>query len=143
MSDSTLYLFDGSNLFHAGGFAEREPLVDMLASFVAGQGAAGIVVFDGAGVDREVGPLAVVFAPDADPVLERLAVENRDKHRVELVTSDTTIRVTSGQEVRKHGSAAFLAGLVLPAHDESTPSRLADRLDPETRARLEQLRRGG
>ena len=35
MSDPSLYLFDGSNLFHAGGFADRDELVDLLSSFVA------------------------------------------------------------------------------------------------------------
>ena len=34
MSDVTLYLFDGSNLFHAGAYGDRDALVDDLASFV-------------------------------------------------------------------------------------------------------------
>lgn len=142
MPEPTLYLFDGSNLFHAGGFSERDALVDLLASYVAGQGARGVVVFDGVGADRDVGPLAVRFAPDADSVLERLAAERRAAEAVQLVTSDATIRLTSGQEVRKRGSEAFLAELTAPAHREATSSRVADRLDPETRARLERLRRG-
>ena len=59
MSDATLYLFDGSNLFHAGRFAHRDALVDELASFVAVRGARGVVVFDGVGERRELGPLEV------------------------------------------------------------------------------------
>jgi predicted RNA-binding protein with PIN domain len=142
LPEPTLYLFDGSNLFHAGGFGDRETLIDALASFVAAQGAEGVVVFDGAGVDREIGPLAVRFAPDADTVLERLAAERRGSEAVQLVTSDATIRMTSGQEVRKRGSEAFLAELATPGHQEGTASRVGDRLDAETRARLERLRRG-
>ena len=142
MPEPSLFLFDGSNLYHAGGYADRETLIDSLASFVAAQGAVGVVVFDGAGADREVGPLAVRFAPDADPVLERLAAEHRDREAVQLVTSDTTIRITSGQDVRKRSSESFLAGLAPAAHSEDVPSRLGDRVDPETRERLERLRRG-
>lgn len=142
MPDVALYLFDGSNLFHAGRFGHRDELVDELASFVAVRGARGIVVFDGVGVDREIGALGVRFAPDADSVLERLAAESRMRETVLLVTSDAAVRGTSGQEVRKRGSAAFLAELAAVSHREDAPSRLADRVDPETRARLERLRRG-
>ena len=142
MPDIALYLFDGSNLFHAGRFAHRDELVDELASFVAVRGARGILVFDGVGEDRQVGTLGVRFAPDADSVLERLAAEGRTRENVLLVTSDAAVRGTSGQEVRKRGSAAFLAELAGVSHREDAPSRLADRVDPETRARLERLRRG-
>lgn len=142
MADPTLYLFDGSNLFHAGGFADRETLIDLLASYVASQGAEGVVVFDGAGPDREIGRLAVRYAPDADTVLERIALERRSTEAIQLVTSDQTIRMTSGQEVRKRGSEPFLAELTSPAHHEGASSRVVDRVDDETRARLERLRRG-
>ena len=142
MSDVTLYLFDGSNLFHAGGYADRDALVDDLASFVAVRGARGVVVFDGAGADRQVGALEVRFAGHADTVLERLAARHRDSEAVLLVTSDAAIRGTSGQEVRKRGSAGFLAELGEVVHREASASRLGDRVDDETRARLERLRRG-
>lgn len=142
MSDPTVFLFDGSNLFHAGGFAEPETLVDLLASFVAGRGARGVVVFDGSGTDREIGALAVRFAPHADTLLERLAAELRATEEVALVTSDRTIRLTIGQEVRATGSDAFLQGLDVPSHRDAPSSRVADRLDAATRARLERLRRG-
>jgi len=142
MPDVSLYLFDGSNLFHAGRFAHRDELVDELASFVAVHGARGVVVFDGVGEDREIGALSVRFASHADPVLERLAAEHRASEAVLLVTSDAAVRGTSGQEVRKRGSAAFLAELAAVSHREDAPSRLADRVDADTRARLERLRRG-
>ena len=142
MTDVGLYLFDGSNLFHAGRFAHRDELVDELASFVAVRGARGVVVFDGVGEDRELGTLSVRFAPHADSVLERLAAQSRAQEAVLLVTSDAAVRGTSGQEVRKRGSASFLAELAAVSHREEAPSRLADRVDPEIRARLERLRRG-
>ncbi len=142
MVDVALYLFDGSNLFHAGRFGHRDELVDELASFVAVRGARGVVVFDGVGEDRDVGSLSVRFAPHADSMLERLAAQARAREAVLLVTSDATVQGTSGQEVRKRGSAAFLAELAAVSHREDAPSRLADRVDPDTRARLERLRRG-
>jgi len=49
VSEPTLYLFDGYNLLHAGDYRGVEQLIDELASFVALQGARGVVVFDGAG----------------------------------------------------------------------------------------------
>ena len=142
MPDPSLYLFDGSNLFHAGRFSDRDELVDLLSSVVAVRGARGIVVFDGVGADRSVGPLEVRFARDADTALERLAAERRGHEAVQLVTSDAAVQGTSGQEVRKRGSAAFLAELAAIVHREEKPSRLGDRVDDETRARLERLRRG-
>jgi predicted RNA-binding protein with PIN domain len=140
--EPSLYLFDGSNLFHAGRFRDRDELVDLLASFVAVRGAHGVVVFDGVGADRAVGPLEVRFARDADTVLERLAAERRRSQDVQLVTSDAAVRGTSGQEVRKRSSASFLGELRAVVHREERPSRLADRVDEDTRARLERLRRG-
>lgn len=142
MTDPSLYLFDGSNLFHAGAFADRDELVDALASFVALRGARGVVVFDGGGGERSVGPLLVRYAPHADDVLERLAAEHRDRESVLVVTSDAAVRGTAGQTVQKAGSRAFLAELGNASHTESTASRVRDRLDEETRARLERLRRG-
>ena len=125
MPDVALYLFDGSNLFHAGRFAHRDELVDELASFVAVRGARGVVVFDGVGEDREIGALGVRFAPDADSVLERLAAEARTREAVLLVTSDAAVRGTSGQEVRKRDSAAFLSGARrrVPSRGRAEPAR--------------------
>jgi predicted RNA-binding protein with PIN domain len=143
MAEPTLYLFDGSNLFHAGSFADRDELVDRLASFVALRGAKGVVVFDGVGTDREVGPLAVRFESHADDLLERLSAQFRDREAVLVVTSDAAVRGTAGQQVRKRGSRAFLEELRATGHVEESPSRVRDRLDPATREALERLRRGG
>ena len=142
VADPTLYLFDGYNLLHAGSFEEPRELVDTLASFVALRGARGVVVFDGAGTEHAHGPLEVKYAPNADALLERLAAENRDRELVCLVSSDSAVRGTSGQEVRKVSSATFLADLEPPDQARERPHRVAERLDDETRNRLERLRRG-
>jgi predicted RNA-binding protein with PIN domain len=142
MADPTLYLFDGYNLLHAGDFRDRSELVDALASFVATSGARGVLVFDGAGRDRMLGPLEVRYAPHADTLLERLAAEHRGRELVCLVSSDSAVRGTSGQEVRKLSARTFLGDLGGARHQESSPSRVRDRVDAETRERLERLRRG-
>ena len=146
MAETTLYLFDGSNLFHAGEFSAREELVDALASYVAVRGARGVVVFDGVGEDRDLGPLSVRFATHADDVLERLAADHRGDESVCLVSSDAAIRGVSGQEVRKLSSRAFVGELAPVGHREQeqrgSGARLGERLDAETRERLERLRRG-
>jgi predicted RNA-binding protein with PIN domain len=142
MAEATLYLFDGYNVLHAAGFADRRELIDALASFVALKGARGVVVFDGVGKDERFGPLEVRFARHADAVLERLAAEHRATERVCLVSSDVAVRGTSGQEVAKVSSREFAATLESVGHREEKPSRIADRVDEETRARLDKLRRG-
>ena len=142
MPEPTLYLFDGHNLLHAGEFGEPRELVDRLASFVALSGARGVVVFDGAGDERAFGPLEVRYAPNADAVLERLAAEHRAREIVCLVSSDFAVRGTSGQEVRTLSSRAFLEQLEPTSAPAPRPERLEDRLDEETRERLERLRRG-
>lgn len=142
MPDPTLYLFDGYNLLHAGGYEDPRELRDTLASFVALKGARGVLVFDGVGTDETHGPLEVRFVKHADTLLERLAAEHRDRERVVLVSSDVAVRGTSGQEVQKLSSQTFLGDLEEAVHREERPRQLADRLDPETRAALERLRRG-
>jgi predicted RNA-binding protein with PIN domain len=141
VADPTLYLFDGYNLLHAGPYDEPAELVDMLASFVALHGARGVVVFDGSGRDVEHGPLAVRYAPNADTMLERLAAEHRAHELVLLVTSDTTVAAAAG-EVAKLSSQTFLRDLEPPQHRDERSDGLAGKLDEETRARLERLRRG-
>jgi predicted RNA-binding protein with PIN domain len=146
MPEPSLYLFDGHNLLHAGEFAGHAELVDTLASFVAGRGSRGVVVFDGKGEEREVGPLSVRYAAHADDLLERLAAEHRGNERVCLVSSDAAVRGVSGQEVRKLSSRLFLAELEPEQHREheqrGAGGRVGDLLDAETREQLERLRRG-
>jgi len=142
VSDPTLYLFDGYNILHAGGFRKQADLVDRLADFVAVKGARGIVVFDGSGDDCAFGRLDVRYASDADALLERIAAEHRSTEDVCLVSSDSTLRGTAGRAVEQRSSARFLSELEQPRHGQSTASRVGDRLDDETRAALERLRRG-
>jgi predicted RNA-binding protein with PIN domain len=147
VSVGELYLFDGYNLLHAGPFADARELVDLLASYVAVRGARGVVVFDGVGEDVTRGPLEVRYAPHADTLLERLAAEHRDREKVVLVTSDSTVGWASGIEVAKLSSQTFLrdfeqGDVKSSEHRDDRPEGLAGKLDQATRDLLEKLRRG-
>ena len=142
MSEPTLYLFDGLHLLHAGDFGSPEELRDLLASWVAAQGARGVLVFDGEGTNERRGPLEVRWAKDADALLERLAAEHRGREQVAIVSSDTAVRGTAGIEVRKLASQTFLGELTRPSQPPSVRGDLRDKLDPETLSKLERLRRG-
>ena len=142
MAEPTLYLFDGFNLLHAGAFGSTDELRDLLASWVAGKGARGVLVFDGHGPAEQHGPLEVRWAEDADTLIERLAAERRGGEQVAVVSSDQAVRGTSGAQVRLMSSRVFLAELVPPAHADRARGDMRDRLDPATLARLERLRRG-
>jgi predicted RNA-binding protein with PIN domain len=142
--EPTLYLFDGYNLLHAAEADDREQLVDALASFVAARGARGVVVFDGIGEGRLIGALEVRFAGHADDVIERLAAEHRLDERVAVVSSDAQIRETAGPIVERIPSSRFvreLAARRLPGPGPAGRFQLEDKLDPETRAKLEEWRR--
>ena len=142
MAEPTLYLFDGFNLLYSGGFESTNELRDLLAGWVATKGARGVLVFDGHGDDERHGPLEVRFAPDADALIERLAAEHRQGEQVAVVSSDEAVRGTSGAEVRKLSSRMFLSELARPAHADRARGDMRDRLDADTLARLERLRRG-
>jgi predicted RNA-binding protein with PIN domain len=115
----------------------------VLASWVAARGARGILVFDGHGATERHGPLEVRWAAHADTLIERLAAENRGRRQVAVVSSDEAVRETAGVEVRKLSSKTFVDELTPPAHDAGAPGDLRDKLDAETLAKLERLRRGG
>jgi predicted RNA-binding protein with PIN domain len=142
VADASLYLFDGYNLLHASPFADPRELVDALASFVATRGARGVVVFDGVGDDAQRGPLSVRYAPDADTLLERLAAEHRDREHVVLVSTDQTVLETAGREVTSVSSQTFFRDLRPARVPDEPPAGLAGKLDEDTVARLERLRRG-
>jgi predicted RNA-binding protein with PIN domain len=142
VADGTLYLFDGYNLLHAGPYADARALADALASFVAERGATGVLVFDGVGDDARRGPLEIRFAAPADTLLERLAARHRERRRVILVTSDTTVAAAAGLLVQKLSSQTFFRDLTTSERPQAPPGGLAGKLDAETRARLERLRRG-
>ena len=141
-TEPTLYLFDGWNLLHAGGYDDPRALIDRLASFVGTTGARGVLVFDGTGPEERIGRLQIRFAEHADTVIEKLAAEHRDRERVCVVSSDSVIRGVAGLEVETRSSGRFLSEADLSAHSEERPLRLGDRLDEQTRAKLERLRRG-
>jgi PPOX class probable F420-dependent enzyme len=141
MPDPTLYLFDGYNLLHAGGYEDTRELRDELASFVALKGARGVLVFDGHGADETRGPLDVRYAQPADTLLERLAADHRATEEVCLVSSDAAVRGTAGLAVQKRSSKSFVDELEHVMHSEERPARIEERLAPDTRAALEQMRR--
>jgi predicted RNA-binding protein with PIN domain len=141
VAEPTLYLFDGFNLLHAGGFESPAALRDVLASWVAAKGARGVLVFDGTGEDESHGPLEVRWAPHADTLLERLAAEQRSREQVAVVSSDAAVRGTAGGQVRKLSSQSFLEELALPRYAERGHGDLRDRLDAATLAELDRLRR--
>jgi predicted RNA-binding protein with PIN domain len=138
-----LYLFDGNNVLHAGGFRDREELVDRLAGYVALQGARGVVVFDGVGEDAQVGPLEVRYADHADDLVERLAAEHRASEPVTVVSSDRAIRTTAGPQTRRVTAGTFIRelGEEKPATTPKPRSTIEGALDESTRQRLEELRR--
>jgi predicted RNA-binding protein with PIN domain len=138
-----LFLFDGNNVLHAGGFRSREELIDRLAGYVALEGARGVLVFDGAGEDTTIGPLEVRFAEHADDLVERLAADHRTNEPVTVVSSDRAIRTTAGQQTRRVSVGTFLRELKEePAASTSNPrSTIEAALDESTRERLEELRR--
>src|SRR5262249_44534215 len=142
VADPTLYLVDGYNLLRGGPFTDRRKLVDALASYVATTGARGVVVFDGGGDDAERGPLSVRYAPDADTLLERLAAEHRDRDRVVLVSSDATVLGTAGRRVASVSPQTVFRERGPAPHRDDAPAGLAGKLDEDTIARLERLRRG-
>jgi len=92
--------------------------------------------------DRAFGRLEVRYASHADALLERLAAEHRATEDVCLVSSDSTLRGTAGRAVEQRSSARFLSEFEQPRHGHPTASRVGDRVDDETRAALERLRRG-
>jgi predicted RNA-binding protein with PIN domain len=143
MPEPTLYVFDGYNLLHAGTMS-RDELVDRLAGFVALRGARGVVVFDGVGEERRVGPLEVRFAKHADQLIERLAAERRGDERVAVVSSDAAIRETAGPWVERRLSRSFMRELEGERPPPPSPAgrfQLEGALDPETREKLERMRR--
>lgn len=138
----------------------REALLTDVAAFAQGSFDA-TVVFDGAGnisPDRpnlSSGSVRVVFSrtgQSADEVIEQLAVEARHQGRdTTVATSDNTVRATIGGVPVKSLSSALIAHeFALVDNDVATVASdhahhhatLGDRLPAETRAKLEQLRKG-
>ena len=101
-----------------------------------------MLVFDGRERASSAARSRCAGRKDADALLERLAAERRGKEQVAIVSSDTAVRGTAGIEVRKLASQSFLAELARPSQPPATRGDLRDRIDPDTLAQLERLRRG-
>ena len=108
MADPTLYLFDGHNLLHAGGFADPRELAtcSRAGSRPRVRGACSSSTVSGR--TRRAAPLEVRFVDNADSLIERLASENRSRERVCVVSSDATVRATAGRLVQTRTSQTFL-----------------------------------
>ena len=143
MAEPTLYLFDGFNLLHAGGFDSPDQLRDLLAGWVAGKGARGVLVFDGHGPDETHGRLEVRWAPDADTLIERLAADHRRGATNAVFSLDGRFVFFMAGATNTIYRHAILDELIPPSHVDSSRGDMRDKLDAATLAELERLRRGG
>lgn len=136
----------------------REALINDVVGF-AGNVYNAIIVFDGAknefstGEVESIGGIKIMFSPagqSADKVIEKLAYDARGRNIETLVvTSDGEIQDTVfGGGVDRMSSNDFsweMNSLVEDMHEDDThagskKNKLSDRLDDETRRKLEQLR---
>lgn len=166
----TVYIVDGYNVLHAlfhGAdkeeiFARRDWLADRLAGFAALRGARAVLVFDGRGPrstsSRPIkgAPVEVVFAGGrftADTLIARRIAGQPADTRVVVVSADQEVqrtasragvsRMTPSELERELGADDRQPRQALDSAPDSTrmPSRLEDKVDPETLRRLEELRR--
>ena len=130
MPEPTLYLFDGYNLLHAGDFDDVRELDDELASFVALKGARGVVVFDGVGEERDVGPLSVRFAPTRT----RCSSGSRPSTATASGSASSPrmppCAARRARRCAKVSSRTFLRDLERPCARRRQAVALRDRLDP-------------
>lgn len=164
----TLYIVDGYNVLHArfrGAdkeeiFARRDWLADRLADFVALQGARALLVFDGRGrqttssVPIKGAAVEVVFAGGpytADTLIARRIADQPADVQVVVVSADQEVQRTASRagvsrmtpmELARQLEDESKRGQALDSASYSTtmPSRLEDKVDPETLRRLEELR---
>ena len=136
----------------------REKLVNDVVHF-AGREYRATVVFDGGGNEestgtvQKVGGVGVVFSPagsSADKLIEKMAHEGRDNgYEVLVVTSDASIQdAVFGLGVDRMSAEGFSIEIDRYYHDailDETPKiaekrTIADRISPETLAKLKTLR---
>ena len=138
-----LYLFDGHNILHAGDFADERELVDVLAGFVALQGARGVVVFDGHGDPRSFGPLG-----SATPRMRTTSSSGWPLRTGTASRSGSFPRTARSADRRAGGQPRV--GPELPEVDSAEPpkatggparTQIGDALDKETQEKLEAWRR--
>jgi predicted RNA-binding protein with PIN domain len=163
-----LYIVDGYNVLHAlfrGAekeeiFARRDWLADRLASFAALRGASAVLVFDGTGTQStssrpiKGAPIEVVFAGgpyDADTLIARRIAGQPADVEVVVVSADQEVQRTASRagvsrmtplELGRELEEREVNGQALDSASDSSrmPSRLEDKVDPETLRRLEELR---
>ena len=142
MADPTLYLFDGYNLLHAGAVRRPARARRHARELRRQQGARGVVVFDGVGEDASSAALGALAArrrhaaraarrgaPRTRAGAARLLGRRRARHRRPRGARSSPRRLPPRPRAR-------------PAAAEPPGRGSRDRLDAETRARLERLRRG-
>lgn len=163
-----LYIVDGYNVLHAlfrGAekeeiFARRDWLADRLAGFAALQGARVVLVFDGTGPAStssqpiKGAPVEVVFAGGrftADTLIARRIATQPAHMQVVVVSADQEVQRTASRagvsrmtplELGSELEGGGANGQALDSASDSSrmPSRLEDKVDPETLRRLEELR---
>jgi len=163
-----VYIVDGYNVLHAlfrGAdrdeiFARRDWLADKLAGFVALRGASAVLVFDGSGPAStssepiKGAPVEVAFAGGrftADTLIARRIASRPADVEVYVVSADQEVQRTASRagvsrmtprEFAAELSGDASTGQALDSASDSTrmPSRLEDKVDPETLRRLEELR---
>jgi predicted RNA-binding protein with PIN domain len=163
-----VYIVDGYNVLHAlfpgvgkdELFARRDWLADQLAGFAALHGAEAVLVFDGHGTpgscERPIAgaPLEVCYAGGrftADTLIARRIAGRAADVRVVVVSADQEVQRTAARagvsrmtprELAAELSSSTDSGQALDSARDSTrlPSRLEDKVDPETLRRLEELR---
>ncbi len=164
----TVYIVDGYNVLHAlfqGArkeeiFARRDWLTDQLAGFAALRGATAVLVFDGHGPRSSScspirgAPVEVCFAGGrftADTLIARRIAEQPADVSVIVVSADQEVQRTAAKagvsrmtprELGAELGGGGETGQALDSASDSTrmPSRLEDKVDPETLRRLEDLR---
>ena len=139
-----LYLFDGYNILHAGDFADRRELIT-LGELRGRPGARRRRLRRESARTRPTVRSRCASSP-ADPLLERLAAENRRSEEVWVISSDRAVRGTAGQETRRISSNTFVRELSADPEigrlkHGSGRSQIEGALDDETRERLERFRR--
>ena len=165
---ATLYIVDGYNVLHAlfrgAGkdeiFARRDWLADRLAGFAAVRGASAVLVFDGRGPRSTTStpikgaPIEVCFAGGkytADTLIARRIADRPADVSVVVVSADQEVQRTAARagvsrmtppELAVELGVARERGQALDSAREATtmPSRLEDKVDPETLRKLQDLR---
>ena len=126
VADPTLYLFDGYNMLHAGGFADARELRDALASFVALRGARGVARLRRRGEDETSARSRCATPRTRTRCSSGSPAENRaTRAGVPRLVGRHGPRRRPGRQVRSSSSQTFLGELGAVVHDEAQALQLA------------------